>query len=191
MPDDSPPKTRKHDFATRLSHGGRAGTHIHGFVNLPLYRGSTVLQPDVAGRQAAETKWREQALMYGANGTPTHFPLEDMIAEIEGGTRCQIVSTGLAAVTTPLLAHLNAGDHCLMPDSIYGPSRRFAQGMMVRLGITTTFYDPCISAPDLQALLRPNTKVLYLESPARAATPSRCRTCRRSPRWRTRTAPRC
>ena len=77
-------------------------------------------------RSAGEAGKRlEQELVYGVMGTPTHHALEDVIAEIEGGTRCQIVSSGLAAVTTPLLAYLKAGDHCLMPDSVYGPARSF------------------------------------------------------------------
>ncbi len=158
--------TRKeHGFATRLSHGGRAGTHIHGFVNPPLLRGSTVLYPSVADRIAFGKKRMEQELIYGVMGSPTHHALEDVIAEIEGGTRCQIVSSGLAAVTTPLLAFLDAGDHCLMPDSVYGPARSFCDLMLKRLGISTTYYRPDIDEGGLAALIRPNTKVVYAESP--------------------------
>ena len=164
MTDDTKPKP-KHAFETRLSHAGRAGTHVHGFVNPPIHRGSTVLYENMAGRKAAAGHRLEQKMVYGTMGGPTHYPLEDMIAEIEGGTRCQIVSTGLAAVTVPLLAYLKAGDHCLMPDSVYGPARGFATGMMAGFGITTTFYDPCIDGAGLKALLQPNTKVVYLESP--------------------------
>jgi cystathionine beta-lyase len=104
-------------------------------------------------------------MAYGTQGNATHHALEDVVAEIEGGTRCQIVSTGLAAVTVPLLCYLNAGDHCLMPDSVYGPARAFADGMLARLGVETTFYDPTIDAAGVAALFRPNTTVLYLESP--------------------------
>jgi cystathionine beta-lyase len=107
----------------------------------------------------------DQKLLYGVMGTPTHYPLEDIVAEIEGGTRCQIVCSGLAAVTTPLLAYLKSGDHMLMPDSVYGPARNFAGGMLANMGVTTTFYDPMIGADGLAALIRPNTTVLYLESP--------------------------
>lgn len=150
---------------TRLSHAGRAGTHVHGFVNPPVHRGSTVLYPTIAERRAAGGKRLEQALIYGVMGTPTHWPLENVIAEIEGGTRTQIVPSGLAAVTLPLLAFLNAGDHCLMPDSVYGPARGFADNLLARMGITTTYYDPCIDAAGIAKLFRPNTTVLYLESP--------------------------
>jgi cystathionine beta-lyase len=165
MPDDRPPTTPKPGLHTRLSHAGRAGTNIHGFVNPPVHRGSTVLYPDIATRKAAGGKRLDQALIYGVMGGPTHWPLEDVVAEIEGGTRCQIVSSGLAAVTTPLLAYLSAGDHLLMPDSAYGPARNFCDGMLAKFGVATTYYDPCIDADGIAALFQPNTKVLYTESP--------------------------
>ncbi|MBC7799304.1 MAG: cystathionine beta-lyase [Gemmatimonadaceae bacterium] len=165
MPDDLAPRTRAHTLATRLSHAGRAGTHIRGFVNPPLLRGSTMLYPNCAERRASGATRLDQALNYGVMGNPTHHALEDVVAEIEGGTRCQIVSSGLAAVTTPLLAYLKSGDHCLMPDSVYGPARTFCDGMLTALGIETTYYDPSIDAAGLEALMRPNTTVLYAESP--------------------------
>ncbi len=165
MPDSAMPPKAKQSLYTRLSHAGRAGTHVHGFVNPAVHRGSTVLYPDMATRKLAGTKRLDQYMVYGVMGGPTHYALEDVVAEIEGGTRCQIVCSGFAAVTTPLLAYLKSGDHCLMPDSVYGPARNFAAGMMTDLGITTTFYDPCIDAAGLDALMQPNTKVLYLESP--------------------------
>jgi cysteine-S-conjugate beta-lyase len=164
MPDESATKGGKSIF-TRLSHAGRAGTHIHGFVNPAVHRGSTVLQPNVAARRASQGKRLEQYLSYGVSGTPTHWPLEDVIAEIEGGTRCQIVSSGLAAITTPLLAFLKSGEHVLVPDSVYGPGRNFCDRFLTRMGVSTTYYDPCIGAADLEKLFRPNTTVLYTESP--------------------------
>ena len=77
-----------------------------------MLRGSTVLVPTVKERQALQARRGERVLTYGTGGSATHWALEDVIAAIEGGTRCYIVSTGLAAVTTPLLAWLKAGDHC-------------------------------------------------------------------------------
>ena len=164
MNDVTPPK-KKHSLRTRLSHAGRAGTHVQGFVNPGVMRGSTVLQPDIATRKAASGKRLEQAWIYGTAGGPTHWALENMIAEIEGGTRCQVVSTGLAAVTTPLMAYLSQGDHCLMPDSVYGPARSFADSVLSRYGVITEYYDPTIDGAGLEALMRPNTKVVYTESP--------------------------
>lgn len=164
MPDHTPIHPR-HSLSTRLSHAGRAGTKVHGFVNLPVERGSTVLYPTVADRRAAGAKRLEQFPIYGVMGGPTHYALEDVVAEIEGGTRCQIVSSGLAAVTTPMLAYLAAGDHLLLPDHCYGPTRNFADGMLTRLGVSTTYYPPTIDAAGLEAHMRPNTRVVYLESP--------------------------
>lgn len=152
-------------FRTRLSHGGRAGTRVHGFVNPPLQRGSTVLYGSIAERRAAATKRLDQALVYGIMGSETHFMLEDMIAEIEGGTRCQIVSSGLAAVTTPLLAYLKAGDHCLMTDGVYGPARNFCDKFLRDYGVETTYYHPELDEQGIAELMRPNTRVVYVESP--------------------------
>ncbi len=157
--------TSKRGFRTRLSHTGRAGKHTHGFVNPPLLRGSTVMYPTVAERRAIAARRGERVLSYGLGGSETHWALEDVIAEVEGGTRCAIVCSGLAAVTTPLLAFLNAGDHCLMPDSVYGPARSFAETMLKRLGIETTFYDPLIDEAGIADLMQPNTTVVYVESP--------------------------
>ncbi|WP_159348443.1 cystathionine beta-lyase [Roseomonas harenae] len=152
-------------FATRMSHHGRAGAKAHGFVNPPVHRGSTVLFPDCESRKAAAKQRYEQVLTYGTAGGPTHHMLEDMIAEIEGGTRCVIVGTGLAACMVPLLAYLKAGDHCLMPDSVYGPARNLAEGLMKGWGIETTFYEPAVDEAGMRALIRANTKVVYTESP--------------------------
>jgi len=151
--------------ATRLVHAGRAPTRSYGLVNPPLHRGSTVLQPDMKSRHATGRKWREQALVYGVYGNPTHYALEDLVAEIEGGTRVQIVSSGVAACTTALLAVLGAGDHCLVPDSVYYPTRSFCDTMLKRYGVATTYYEPTAPEPELTAQLRPNTRVIFAESP--------------------------
>ena len=109
MPDDAPAKGHPPQaFATRMSHAGRAGTRIHGFVNPAVHRGSTVLQVSNAARREGAKRRFDQYMTYGTQGGPTHYALEDVIAEIEGGTRCLIVGTGLAAVAVPLLAYLKA-----------------------------------------------------------------------------------
>lgn len=162
MPDDFSAKGDR--FATRLSHAGRVGTKVRAFVNPPVHRGSTMLHVDCADRFAGGNRLGQDP-MYGVMGNSTHHALENVIAEVEGGTHCQIVSSGLAAVTTALLAYLKSGEHCLMPDSVYGPARTFADGMLRALGIETTYYDPSIDGAGLQGLMRPNTTVLYLESP--------------------------
>jgi cystathionine beta-lyase len=138
---------------------------VHGFVNPPLHRGSTVLYESMDQRRAFMRKRLDQALTYGLQGSATHHALEDVIADIEGGTRCQIFPTGLAAITGPLLGYAGSGDHMLMPDSVYGPVRTFCDGMARRLGIATSYYAPEATAEDLAPLIRPETKILYLESP--------------------------
>ncbi len=157
--------SRKPTLATRLSHLGRPGTKTHGFVNPPLHRGSTVLYESMEQRRAFMRKRLEQALTYGIQGSATHHALEDVIADIEGGTRCQIFPSGLAAITGPLLGYAGSGDHMLIPDSVYGPVRTFCDGMARRLGIATTYYPPEIAAEQLGPLIQPRTRILYLESP--------------------------
>ena len=154
-----------HRYMTRLSHAGRAGTNIRGFVNPAVHRGSTMLYPSMAERMKGGAERLEQKPHYGTGGNPTHWALENVIAEIEGGTRCQVVSTGLAAVTVPLLAYVKSGDHVLMPDSVYGPTRSFCDSFLSKMGVATTYYDPCIDAAGIEALFRAETTVLYLESP--------------------------
>ena len=162
MPDDH---RRRHSFATRMSHVGRNPVRSHGFVNPGIHRGSTVLFPDCESRQGAAAKRYEQVMTYGTQGGPTHYALEDALCEVEGGTRCTIFGSGLAAVAVPLLAYLKAGDHCLMPDSVYGPARNLAETLLRGWGIETGFYDPCVDEAGLHSLLRPNTRVVYTESP--------------------------
>jgi cystathionine beta-lyase len=164
MPDDHAPKAPQ-GFATRMSHAGRAGTRAHGFVNPPVHRGSTVLMPSAQARRDFAKDRFNRVMTYGTAGGPTHYALEDVICEIEGGTRCVLVGTGLAAVTVPLMAYLRTGDHCLMPDSVYGPARNIANGLLANYGISTTFYDPVIGEAEIAALIQPNTKVVYTESP--------------------------
>ena len=157
--------TTQRGLATRLTHGSRPAVRSHGFVNPPVHRGSTVLHPSCEARVANGKRRFERVMTYGTQGGPTHYALEDMVAGIEGGTHCTIVGTGLAAVAVPLLAFLKAGDHCLMPDSAYGPARSLAEGMLAGWGVETTFYDPTTTAEALAPLWRANTRVLYLESP--------------------------
>jgi cystathionine beta-lyase len=150
---------------TALVQGGRNDTKSYGYVNPKLVRGSTVLYPDMATKLSIGKRRLEQVDIYGICGNETHFALERMIAEIEGGTHCQTVSSGLAAVTVPLLAYLKAGDHVLMPDSVYGPTRTFCNGLLKRYGIATTYYDPMIDEANAAALFLPQTRVLFTESP--------------------------
>jgi cystathionine beta-lyase len=151
--------------ATRFAHTGRAGSRQLGFVNPPLHRGSTMLYPSCADYREQSALRFGRGPLYGIHGSPTHHALEDMVVEIEGGTRCLLVSSGLAAATVPLLAFLQSGDHALVTDSVYGPTRFFCEGTLRRFGVEVTFYDPCVDEAGLAALMQPNTRVVYAESP--------------------------
>lgn len=144
--------------ATRLIAAGREFTE-HGFVNPAVYHASTVLFPTV---QALHD--RSQDYLYGRRGTPTSRALETTIAALEGGHATKACASGLAAISTTLLAFLKAGDHLLMVDTAYHPTRQFCDGLLRGYGIETTYYDPLIGA-GIAALLRPNTRVVYCESP--------------------------
>ena len=161
MIDRNPPKLGAN---TRLTHAGRRPSGEYGFVNPGVQRGSTVLFPNSAARMEASGKRLEQTLIYGLLGTETHHALEDVISEIEGAKRCQIVSSGLAAITTALMAFLRSGDHCLIVDSAYGPGRVFANDVLSTFGVDITYYHPH-NLQDFRSLFRPNTKVVFCESP--------------------------
>jgi len=154
----------KRDFTnkginTRLAHAGNDPCEFHGFVNPPVVHASTVLFPD-----AATMAGRAQKYTYGTRGTPTTDALAAAIDSLEGSAGTIIVPSGLAAVTVPLLAFLSAGDHALIVDSVYGPTRHFANTMLKRLGVQVEYYDPHIGA-GIAALMKPNTKVVFTESP--------------------------
>lgn len=157
-------------LGTRLTEVARRFDDRIVTANLPVHRASTVLfdtiaQADETGRRAMAGE--RHASTYGTAGTPTTFALMDALAEIEGrghDCRAALMPSGLSAISTALLAYLKTGDHLLMPDSVYGPARTFAAGPLARLGIETTFYDPGLGA-GIETLMRPNTRLVYLESP--------------------------
>ncbi|PWJ85177.1 cystathionine beta-lyase [Pseudaminobacter salicylatoxidans] len=154
----------KRDFTntginTRLAHVGNDPRDFHGFVNPPVVHASTVLFPD-----AATMAGRAQKYTYGTRGTPTTDALAAAIDSLEGSAGTIMVPSGLAAVTVPLLAFLSAGDHALIVDSVYGPTRHFADTMLKRLGIEIQYYDPHVGG-GIAALMKPNTKVVFTESP--------------------------
>ena len=152
-------RTGKEKDLTRLAHAGREPARQHGFVNTPIYRGSTVIFPTVAALEA-----NDQAFTYGRLGTPTVRALEEAIAELEGGHRTLLTPSGLSAIATSLLAFLAAGDELLIVDSVYRPARRFCDNVLKRLGVTITYYDPRIGA-DIAPLITKKTKVVFTESP--------------------------
>jgi cysteine-S-conjugate beta-lyase len=144
---------------SRLVNLGRDVELSHGFVNLPPFRGSTVLYPDL------ETlKNGAQRYTYGRRGTPTLEALSSAWTDLCGAAGTKLVPSGIAAIVASLVAALSAGDHLLMSDSVYGPSRAFADRTLKRMGIETTYYDPRLGA-GIEALMRPNTRAVFTESP--------------------------
>jgi cystathionine beta-lyase len=146
-----------------LVHAGRHPERYHGAVNPPVYHASTILHPSVAAMEASG-KNPFDGVRYGRFGTPTTFAFEEAMAAIEGGARSIATSSGLAAITGTLMALLKSGDHLLMVDSAYAPTRKFCDSVLAGLGIETTYYDPCVGA-GIAALLRPNTRLVFTESP--------------------------
>lgn len=156
-------RNKRHKTQTLLVTLGRDSEAQHGFVNPPVYRGSTVLSRRTADLNK-DYDDRFNRVVYGRWGTPTHFALQDAVAELEGGYRSIVLGSGKAAVLCALIAFLKQGDHLLMVDSAYGPTRALCNGILGRMGVETTFYDPLIGGK-IAGLFRPNTKVAFLESP--------------------------
>ncbi|MEP7172728.1 MAG: cystathionine beta-lyase [Aestuariivirga sp.] len=143
---------------TRLVVAGREYAE-HGIVNPAVYHASTITFPTVKALHD-----RDQPYTYGRRGTPTSRAVETAIAALEGGHNCKISSSGLAAITTTLLAFLKTGEHVLVPDTVYHPVRLLCDSVLKGLGIETTYYDPLIGR-GIAGLIRANTKVVYCESP--------------------------
>jgi cystathionine beta-lyase len=153
--------TRSRRPETKVVTAGRDPASYHGFVNPPVYHASTVLYPSAEDFVAHRARYQ-----YGRRGTPTTEALELALQELEG-PQCAGVSlmpSGLAAISAALLSVVHAGDHILVTDSAYGPTRYFCEQVLIRLGVTMTYYDPLIGA-SIAELLRTNTRVVYLESP--------------------------
>lgn len=145
--------------ATQVVHSGRDPHDCYGFVNPPVYRGSTVLFPTV------EKLWkRDQPYAYGRTSTPTVAAFEEAIAQVEGGAACASAASGYQAVSTAILAFVESGDHILVSDSVYLPTRQFCDRMLSKLGVETTYYDPVIGA-GIAELVRSNTRLIFTESP--------------------------
>ena len=138
---------------------GRMTAEHFGAVNTPVYRTSTILHPSVES-----LKGEKQPYKYGRRGTPSSRSFESAIEELEGGARCVALPSGLNAIATAILSVCSAGDHLLVTDSCYGPTRIFCDKTLKRFGVETTYYDPLIG-DGIAALIRDNTRAIYCESP--------------------------
>src|SRR5271156_3227333 len=156
---DGPPKSRR--VATKVVTAGRDPHAYHGFVNPPVYHASTVLYPSADDFVARRARYQ-----YGRRGTPTTEALEHAIQELEG-PQCAgvaLVPSGLAAISTALLSVAKAGDHILVTDSAYEPTRKFCEQVLSRFGVTTSYYDPLIGS-GIASLFQPNTRAVFTEAP--------------------------
>jgi len=149
--------------ATQVGHLGRAPQKFMGAVNTPVFRATTMLFPTVSDLEAA-VRGEYEGIGYGLHGLPTVTDLQNAIAELEGGHAALAVPSGLTATTLPLLALAIPGDHVLVTDSVYGPTRRFCDLHMKRLGVAVSYYDPLLGA-DIAREFRPNTRIVFAESP--------------------------
>jgi len=148
---------------TKLLHAGRNPRKNHGIVNPGVYHASTVTFPSVEAMQEAG-KNPTEGIYYGRMGTPTSQAFEEAVAALEGADRAIAVQSGLAAITGTLLALLKAGDHILVADSVYFPTKKFCNTFLKNFGIDVTYYDPTLGA-EIAPLFQENTKVLFTESP--------------------------
>jgi cystathionine beta-lyase len=146
---------------TLVTVGGRNPHAHHGYVNTPVYHASTLLY-----QTAEDYLGRRGRYSYGRRGTPTSEALETAIQEIEGPACAGValLPSGLAAISTALLSVLRSGDHLLVSDSAYGPTRKFCDSTLTRFGVTTTYYDPLVGK-DIAKLMRPNTAAVFCEAP--------------------------
>jgi len=155
----NPESKKKFGPATRLVHAGRDPSEQHGFVNTPIYRGSTVLFPTYDDLQHRRGRYT-----YGTHGTPTSDALAEAWSEIAGAAGTVATPSGLAALSIGLMAAVSAGDHLLVTDSAYRPTRIFCDEVLKRFGVETTYYDPLIGA-GIAKLMRDNTRAVLVEAP--------------------------
>ena len=153
------PGAKGHRIETRLTHLGSSPFENFGFVNPPLYRGSTVLFPTVEAYVS-----HAQDYTYGRRGTPTIRALENAITALEGGAHSVLTPSGLSACAIGLLSVVSAGGHVLVTDSVYKPTRIICQNILKRLGVEASFFDPLIGA-GIADLIQDNTQLIYTESP--------------------------
>lgn len=147
---------------TKLISAGRKHTGVA--VNPAVVRASTIVFDSMDGLQTASIGRNDGVEFYGRRGTSTTFAFCDAMCEVEGAAGCYVYPCGTAAITSSLLSFLSVGDHLLMVDSVYQPTREFCMDSLLRFGIDVSFYDPLIGA-DIESLIQENTKVIFLESP--------------------------
>lgn len=149
---------------TALVNAGRSKKYTQGSVNSVIQRASSLVFDTVEAKKHATRNRANGELFYGRRGTLTHFSLQEAMCELEGGAGCALFPCGAAAVANTILAFVEQGDHVLMTNTAYEPSQDFCTKILAKLGVTTSWFDPLIGA-DIAQLIRPETRVVFLESP--------------------------
>ncbi|EKQ6498789.1 cystathionine beta-lyase [Klebsiella pneumoniae] len=149
---------------TALVNAGRSKKYTQGSVNSVIQRASSLVFDTVEAKKHATCNRANGELFYGRRGTLTHFSLQEAMCELEGGAGCALFPCGAAAVANTILAFVEQGDHVLMTNTAYEPSQDFCTKILAKLGVTTSWFDPLIGA-DIARLVRPETRVVFLESP--------------------------
>lgn len=148
---------------TRLAHGGRNPARQRGAVNPPVYHASTVIFDTLAELEASRGRPYD-GMTYGLRGTPLHFELERLMADLEGAHDAVVSCSGLAAIAAPLLSVAESGVHLLVADNVYGPTRALCDGLLKRMGVDTTYFDPALGA-QVESLIQSNTRAVFIEAP--------------------------
>ena len=154
-----------HTLSTTLVHAGRKKRFTQGAVNPVVQRASSLVFDTIADKKHCTKNRYKGELFYGRRGTLTHFALQDLMCEMEGGAGCYLYPCGAAAVTNAILSFVETGDHVLMTGSAYEPTQDFCNVILKKMHIDTTYYDPMIGT-EIAKLVQSNTKVLFLESPS-------------------------
>jgi len=154
---------------TKIIHAGRTPQHHFGAVNTPVYRASTILFENYAAFKnidfLGKTRWDKGGLSYGRKGTPITYQLEEAILNIEGGDHCLLTQSGVGAISVVLGGCLASGDHVLISDNVYGPTKMWIEHFGARYNITFDYFPPCVQAREFETYIKPNTKLVMFESP--------------------------
>ena len=150
---------------TQLVNAGRKKRYTQGAVNSVIQRASSLVFDTVEAKKEAAENRTKGALFYGRRGTLTHFALQDAMVEIEGGAGCYLYPCGAAAIANAMLAFVKSGDHILVSEAAYEPTQEFCQHILKDFGVQTDYFSPLIGRYISQQI-KPNTKVVFLESPS-------------------------
>ncbi|MFZ7215511.1 cystathionine beta-lyase [[Pasteurella] aerogenes] len=157
--------SKSYSLATTLVHAGRNKRVAQGSVNPVIQRASSLVFESLEEKKKATQNRFKGGLFYGRRGTLTHFALQELMCELEGGAGCYLYPCGAAAVTNSILSFVASGDHVLMTGAAYEPTQEFCTTVLQKMNIQTTFYDPLIGDKIAQ-LVQPNTKIVFLEAPS-------------------------